>query len=225
MIICLVPARSGSKRIRNKNIQKVGKYPLIYWSLKTIFGSKIFDKIFVSTNSIKILKLSKKYGAEAPFIRPKNLSNDYATDKDVINHFLGYLKKKNIKISILCYFYPTSILITKKILIASYNKFLKNRNKSLIAATRYSAPIEIAMLKKGRLLNFINSKHSKKRTQDMKKAYHDAGQFYWHNIKNYKIIKSKKFNFYYLDRSSTVDLDTKEDLDLLKILFKSKIGL
>ena len=73
------------------------------------------------------------------------------------------------------------------------------------------------------LVEFLNFKYSKKRTQDMKKYYHDAGQFYWFKVKDYKIIKNKKFNYFYLDKKMSVDVDTKEDLEILKILHKNKI--
>ena len=69
--ICIIPARGGSKRIKNKNIKNFFGKPLIYYSIKAAIKSNIFDKIIVSTDSKKIASIVKKYGAEVPFLRSK----------------------------------------------------------------------------------------------------------------------------------------------------------
>tara|TARA_A100000164_G_C21917939_1_gene779180 strand:- start:1175 stop:1861 length:687 start_codon:yes stop_codon:yes gene_type:complete len=223
MNVCLIPARSGSKRIKNKNILKINNKPIINWTIQTARNSNIFDRICVSTDSLKISNIVKKVGVKVPFLRPKKYATDKSTDEDVINHFLKYAKKEKIQLHSICYFYPTSILITEKILIKSFKKFKKSKANYLLSICSYSAPLDIALKLKGEsLVEFLNSKDSKKRTQDMKKYYHDAGQFYWFKVKDYKIIKDKQFNYFYLDKKMSVDVDSKEDLEMLKILYKNK---
>ena len=223
MNVCLIPARSGSKRIKNKNILKINNKPIINWTIQTAKNSNIFERICVSTDSLKISNIVKKMGAKVPFLRPKKYATDKSTDEDVINHFLKYAKKEKIQLHSICYFYPTSILITEKILIKSFKKFKKSKANYLLSICSYSAPLDIALKLKGEsLVEFLNSKDSKKRTQDMKKYYHDAGQFYWFKVKDYKIIKNKQFNYFYLDKKMSVDVDSKEDLEMLKILYKNK---
>ena len=223
MNVCLIPARSGSKRIKNKNILKINNKPIINWTIQTARNSNIFDRICVSTDSLKISNIVKKVGAKVPFLRPKKYATDKSTDEDVIKHFLKYAKKEKIQLHSICYFYPTSILITEKILIKSFKKFKKSKANYLLSICSYSAPLDIALKLKGEsLVEFLNSKDSKKRTQDMKKYYHDAGQFYWFKVKDYKIIKNKQFNYFYLDKKMSVDVDSKEDLEMLKILYKNK---
>ena len=80
MTICIIPARKGSKRIKNKNIIKLNNIPLIGHVIKTALKSKIFSKVIVSTDSKKIQSIAKKYGADVPFIRSKKLSNDFTRD-------------------------------------------------------------------------------------------------------------------------------------------------
>ncbi len=224
MNVCLIPARSGSKRIKNKNILKIDNKPIINWTIQTAKNSNIFDVIYVSTDSRKISNIVKKVGAKVPFLRPKRYSSEKSTDEDVMSHFLRYAKKEKIQLYSICYFYPTSILITEKILIKSFKKFKESKANYLLSICSYSAPLDIAMKPKEEgLVEFLNFKDSKKRTQDMKKYYHDAGQFYWFKVKDYKIIKNKKFNYFYLDKKMSVDVDTKEDLEMLKILHKNKI--
>lgn len=88
MDIAIIPARSGSKRIKNKNIRSFKKKPLIYYSIKAAQKSKLFKDIFVSTDCKKIAKIAQKYGAKVPFLRPKKLSDDFTSTQSVIRHFL-----------------------------------------------------------------------------------------------------------------------------------------
>ena len=102
MKICLIPARSGSKRIKNKNLTNLDGKPIIFYSIDVAINSKIFDKVIVTTDSEKIAKTARMFGAETPFIRPKKISNDTATYLDVLYHFVDFSKKNTIKIEFLC---------------------------------------------------------------------------------------------------------------------------
>ena len=95
MKICLIPARGGSRRIKNKNIKNFFGKEIIYYSINKAFRSKLFDKIIVSTDSKKIANIAKSYGAET-FIRAKNLCDDFATDLDVIKNFVNQFSSKTI---------------------------------------------------------------------------------------------------------------------------------
>ena len=95
-IVAIIPARSGSKSIKNKNILMYKNKPLIYHSIKIALRSKLVDRVIVSTDSKKYAKLSKKIGAEVPFLRPKKYSKDSSNDSEWINHAINYLIKKEI---------------------------------------------------------------------------------------------------------------------------------
>ena len=88
--ICLIPARGGSKRIPRKNIKLFNGKPLISWSIECALKSNLFSRIFVSTDDYEIARIAKNCGAEIPFIRPLNLSDDFAKDLDVIDHFIKW---------------------------------------------------------------------------------------------------------------------------------------
>ena len=96
MNIAIIPARSGSKRITNKNIKKFKGLPIIGWPIKAAKKSKLFDKIIVSTDSKRISRISKKFKIEVPFLRPKNISNDNSKDITFFNHFLNFRTKQNL---------------------------------------------------------------------------------------------------------------------------------
>ena len=115
--ICLIPARAGSKRIKNKNIKKFFGKPLLERVIENAKKSKLFNSIYVSTDSLLIKKLATRCGAIVPYIRSKKLSNNHAIIKSVIDDFISKVivnKKENINIFIL---YPTSIFVDKKMII------------------------------------------------------------------------------------------------------------
>ena len=114
--ICLIPARGGSKRIPRKNIKIFFGKPLIAWSIEVAKKSSIFDEVFVSTDDIEIADIAKSYGAVVPFLRPKNLSDDYAIDKQVIEHFINWMSDNKMNPDVLCYLYATAPFITEKVL-------------------------------------------------------------------------------------------------------------
>jgi len=92
--ICIIPARGGSKGVPKKNIISIGKKPLIAYTIESTIKSKIFSHVFVSTEDKEIAKISKKFGAEVPFLRPKKLSNDIVHVDDVLVHAVRKLQEK-----------------------------------------------------------------------------------------------------------------------------------
>ncbi|MDC0031792.1 acylneuraminate cytidylyltransferase family protein [Candidatus Pelagibacter sp.] len=134
-IIAIIPARSGSKRLPNKNIKTFNGYPLLYWSIAAAKKVKIIDEIYVSTDSLKIQKIATKYGALVPFLRPKKYSTDNSTSEKLILHLL-----KNLKYSIdyLILLQPTSPLRNYKDIETSLKISIKKRIKSLVSVTSLS---------------------------------------------------------------------------------------
>ena len=222
-IVALIPARSGSKRLKNKNIINFFGKPIISYPIKTAIKSKLFNKIIISTDSKKIAQISKKYGAEVPFIRPKKISDDHATDYDVIEHFLNYAKKQNLKIRFLCYVYPANPLLKIATLKKCKKLLLNTKSRKIITVGKFSYPIQRALAKNvlGNIY-FREKINKKKRSQDLASYYHDAGQCYWFNLKKInnirdidaktKAIELKKFEF--------LDVDTKDDFSILKKIYK-----
>ena len=128
MNVAIVPARGGSKRVKNKNIINIGGKPMIHHTIKTLIKSKIFDEVIVTSDSKKIQTISKKAGAKIYFTRPKNLSNDHVGTFEVINHTINFLKNKLGKNpEYVCCVYPTSVLIDKNDIISSHNKIQEGK--------------------------------------------------------------------------------------------------
>lgn len=132
-VLAIIPARKGSKGIKNKNIQLLNGHPLIAYSICAAVKSKNINKIICSTDSKKIAKIARKYGAETPFIRPKKYAADFSSDLEVFKHCLNWLKKnENYTPDFIVHLRPTSpirflkdiskgleIIYKKKILIQS----------------------------------------------------------------------------------------------------------
>jgi CMP-N,N'-diacetyllegionaminic acid synthase len=91
-IIALIPARSGSKRVKNKNIKELNGHPLLAYTISSALKSEIFSQVFVSTESKEVAEIAIKYGAEIPFLRPSKFSEDKSSDIEWVYHFLSKLK-------------------------------------------------------------------------------------------------------------------------------------
>ena len=214
MKICLIPARSGSKRIKNKNIKLFFGKPMIAFAIENAKKTKLFDKIIVSTDSKKIAKISSRYGAEIPFFRPKKLADDKTVDKTVINHFLKNFKQR---ISYLCYLYPNSPLLKTSTIVKSFNQISKKNYQQLITICKNkSDPNRVFKLEKNNVVKIL-----KKRKKYSKKSnfFNDAGQCYWFNLN--KNVKKKILGFP-ISKYEGIDINTYEDLKLVKILYSKK---
>ena len=219
--ICLIPARGGSKRVKNKNIKKFLGKPLLERVIKTAKKSNLFDKIYVSTDSILIKKLAIKCGAFVPYIRSKELSNDSANLKSVVDDFLNkvILSQKTHKMNLFV-LYPTSIFVDKK-LIMKCNKMLK-KTEYVTTIKKFPHPIQRALKYYKKKLKPINLKHKLMRTQDLEEYYYNAGQIDCFKIDAW--LKKKMFHkmyakFVLLNDFDSIDIDTPDDLKLAYKLF------
>lgn len=110
-IVALVPARSGSKGIKDKNILLLNNHPLISYSITVVKQSKMISDVYVSTNSEKYSKIALSYGALVPSLRPKDISLDSSLDKEFFMHFIGWYKKNRKKVpDLIVHLRPTTPL-------------------------------------------------------------------------------------------------------------------
>ena len=109
--IAIIPARGGSKRVKNKNIIDFHGKPIIFYVLKTLQEAKIFDKIHVSTDSFEIKKVVEGFGFEVEFMRPDNLSDDLVGIIPVLEWVLNEYKLRGLKFDNICCALPTAPLI------------------------------------------------------------------------------------------------------------------
>ena len=217
--VCLIPARGGSKRIPRKNIKLFFGKPLISWSIETAISSGIFDEVYVSTDDEEIANIAKNYGANIPFVRPENLSNDFAIDKDVIQHFIEWMESKKLFPDTLCYLYATAPFINKKTILG-VQKLLNDSGAGLAhTVTSYDYPVLKALKEdKNGQLEFMWKEFANTRSQDLPELIHDAGQCYFYNLKKFR-DKEYRTVGYKIPRTQAQDIDTLEDFKQAEILF------
>ena len=220
--ICLIPARGGSKRIKNKNIIKFFGKPLLERVIENTKKSKLFENIYVSTDSVLIKRLATKCGAIVPYIRSKKLSNDQAIIKSVIDDFINkvILNKKKQKINIFV-LYPTSIFVDKKLIIKC-SKMLK-KTEYVTTVKKFPHPIQRALKYNKKKLEPLDLKKKLMRTQDLPEYYYNSGQIDCFKLDAWlkkKIFHRMNAKFIILEDIESIDIDTPSDLKLAYKIFK-----
>jgi N-acylneuraminate cytidylyltransferase len=222
-IVCVIPARGGSKRIPKKNIKDFFGKPLIAYSIKVAQESNLFDKIIVSTDCKQISNIALKYGAEVQ-MRPDELSDDFTGTGDVVEYVIKTLEKDGMKIDYVCTLYATAPLLQKEYLIKGF-EVLKNNPKAKRAFSVTSMPFPIQRTFKinenGRCEMFT-PEHFYTRSQDLDEAYQDAGQFYWENqnVNSNEIPFGKDSIPIILPRHLVQDIDTLEDWKRAELMYQ-----
>jgi len=224
-IVAIIPARSGSKRIPKKNIKEFNGKPIIAYSIESAINSKVFDRVIVSTDCEEISKTAKAYGADAPFLRPKNLSNDYAETIPVIAHAIDWISNNYENVDICCCIYPTAPLLDSNTIVDSFNYFIETRPSGfLFSATKYSYPIQRSFrLNESGFVKMLEPENYHKRSQDLANTYHDAGQFYWGFAQSFlsgKILFSEDSRIFEINNIKSQDIDNLDDWNLAKIKHK-----
>ena len=130
-LVALKPARSGSVRLKNKNVLNLGGKPLIGHAINYAKKSKLFDKIILSTDSKKYATLGKQCGAEVPFLRPLKFSTSKSPDYEWVSYTLTRLEKLGFKFSHFFILRPTSPFRTEKTILKAWKKFRQNNAESL----------------------------------------------------------------------------------------------
>ena len=221
MRIAIIPARSGSKRIKLKNIKKFIDEPIIVKTIKNIKKMRIFNKIYVSTESKKITQVIKHIKDINIIKRPKKLSDDLTGTRDVIVHAIKEISKE-FELKEVCCIYPTSIFIKKKNLIDAKN-LLKKNNYVFAASIVNKSFLRSFYFDKKKKLNLFNKKNYYSRTQDLLNLYYDIGQFYIAYKETWlkkKIIFDKNSKFIEIPKNTAYDIDDSSDWKFAENIYK-----
>ena len=230
-VVAIIPARGGSKRIPNKNIKLFTGQPIISYSIRVAQETGLFDRVIVSTDSPEIADIAREYGAEAPFLRPAELANDFAGTAEVVCHAIAWLEQEGMQPEFICCVYATAPFIQASHLKQGYDKLVSTDANSVFSVTTYPYPIyrSLKITEKGGI-EMIWPEYENIRSQDLSEAYHDAGQFYWANTNKFlkgKSLFAKDSLPVVLPRYLVQDIDTAEDWETAERLFsvmKAKTG-
>lgn len=224
MKLAVIPARGGSKRIPRKNIREFCGKPIIAYSIEAARKSNCFDRIIVSTDDAEIATVAREWGAETPFVRPEELSNDFAGTIPVIKHAIEWYINNEIQPDMVCCIYATAPFVTPQDLQRGLDTLLSSASEYAFTVTSYPFPIQraVKITPSGRLAMF-QPEHFKTRSQDMEKAFHDAGQFYWGRSEAFLRelpLFSEDAAPVLLPRHRVQDIDTPEDWHRAELMYK-----
>jgi pseudaminic acid cytidylyltransferase len=180
--VAIIPARGGSKRIDKKNIRNFCGKPIIAYSIEAAINSGMFDRVIVSTDDEDIAKISKKYGAEIPFMRPAVLADDYTGTSDVVAHAIKSLEAEGEDVGYVCCIYATAPFLQKEFIQRGLEQLKKTDNKNYaFSVCKFNYPVQRSFTIEGveQNVTLIEPKSIGARSQDLPEVFHDAGQFYW----------------------------------------------
>ena len=231
-IVCVIPARSGSKGIADKNILNLGGHPLMAWSITTAKQSKVINRIIVSTDSKKYQKIGLKYGAEVPFLRPANISKDDSTDLEFFKHVLDFLKKDSYSPDLFVHLRPTTPLRDSLVVDKAIKNFDKEKYTSLRSVHKLNTPIHKTFkIENNQLVSFVEGDKSIDKFNEPRQKFIESYQ-----ANGYVDIVNPNFiiqtNLLHGDKCKafiterTYDIDEENDFkDLEYIVMKEKLTL
>ena len=230
--VALIPARSRSKRIKNKNILKLNGHALLAYAIRTAINCKLFDKVVCVTDSKKYAKIAKKYGAEVPLLRPKNISHEKSPDIEWVTWIMKILNRKD-KYDIFSILRPTSPLRTVKTIKGAWNKFIKNTKYDSLRAVEKCKqhPGKMWIVKKNLMKPLLNN--NKEKIPYHSRQYIDLPEIFvqnasleiaWTKILNKKnpSIAGNKIIPFITKGKEGFDINNKEDLILIKEFIKKR---
>ena len=222
--LAIIPARSGSKGLKSKNTLFFNNKPLIYWTIKAALKSKMIDKIILTTDDEKILKMQNQYSDKKIFFhrRPRNL----ATNQSAIYYTIKYcLEKYSMNYDKFLLLQPTSPLRNYKHVNEAINLFIRNKAKSCVSISKIKkAKDNFYKISKDKKLVF-NKRNIKTVNRQLLEEYYEInGAIYISYIKEYlknKSFKSYKTISYCMDQKFAYDIDNKIDFKIAEFIFKN----
>ncbi len=225
MKLAVIPARGGSKRIPRKNIRVFCGKPMIAWSIEAALKSGCFDRVIVSTDDQEIAETSRLYGAEVPFIRPAELSDDHTGTVPVIAHAISSLSQAGNMPTTVCCLYATAPFVRAEDLKRGLSLLDTTDCDYAFSVTTYAFPIQRALrIDDCGKTQMFYPEHVNARSQDLADACHDAGQFYWGHAATWlagTAILSAKAAPVMLPRYRVQDIDTPEDWVRAELMFSA----
>jgi pseudaminic acid cytidylyltransferase len=224
MKLAIIPARGGSKRIPRKNIKLFSGKPMIAWPIEAAQDSNCFDRIIVSTDDAEIADVARAHGAEVPFIRPPELSDDHTGTIPVVAHAVRWMAQQVGPVELACCMYATAPFLQGKDLRQGLDVLQRSGAKYAFSVTSYAFPIQRAIrIRADERVEMLTPEHCNTRSQDLEEVFHDAAQFYWGLTSawlNHLPIFGHDSVPIILRRERVQDIDTSEDWAMAELKFR-----
>jgi len=226
--IAVIPARGGSKRIPRKNIRMFCGKPIIAYSISAALETGLFDQIVVSTDDDEIASVAREFGATTPFVRPKEIADDFTGTNAVVKHAVGWFAERNHDVTHACCIYATAPLIQPRFLKEAFDALAGSDAAFAFSVTGYAFPIQRALrLAADGRVDALYPEHRLTRSQDLEPVYHDAGQFYWGTARAFlddMPLFSPRSIGVVLPRLLVQDIDTPEDWEQAEFMYRAVNG-
>lgn len=225
MNIVVIPARGGSKRIPLKNIKPFYGKPMIAWSIEAAKACGLFEHIIVSTDDADIARIAVQYGAEVPFERPAELSDDFTGTGAVVKHALEWCIANIGPVDFVCTLYATAPFIKPQDIINGFELLKGGDCQMTFTVTSFPFPIQRAVkIASNGSVSMFQPENFFARSQDLESAYHDAGQLYWATTK--AVLQdlsafSEVSKAQILPRYKVQDIDSQEDWVRAELMYKA----
>lgn len=225
-VLAIIPARSGSKGLKDKNIKELNGKPLIAYTIEAALKSGVFEDVVVSTDSEKYKKISEEYGAWVPFLRSSNLSRDNTSTNDVIEDILLKLKSIDKQYDSLMILQPTSPLRDEEDIKNSIKLFYDKKAKSVVSMCECDhSPLLTKALDGNMRLDGFLSNLKKNRRQDFERFYRLNGAIYLIKVNyffKYKDFYKKDSYAFIMNKLKSIDIDDIYDFKYAEFLIKQQ---
>jgi N-acylneuraminate cytidylyltransferase len=220
--VAIITARGRSKRIPRKNIREFRGRPIIAYSIEAALQSQLFDEVMVSTDDEEIAAVAEKYGAQVPFRRSAETSDDYATTAEVLREVLEQYHENGRTFDYACCIYPTAPFVTAEKLKQAYARLRESGAEVVLPVARFSFPIWRAFQMDGNRLSYIWPEHAPKRSQDLPQAFQDAGQFYFFRpsiLERSALMVTGNSVGIEIDEREVQDIDNEQDWQIAELKY------
>ena len=226
-VLCIIPARGGSKGLPGKNIKKLMGKPLIAYSIEQANRSRYIDKVIVSTENGTIADISRRYGAGVPFMRPKKLATDKSTVIDVLLHAMDYMEKKEeFKFDIVVLLHATAPLRSVEDIDNAIKLLVEKKTENVFSVTpSYRNPyFNMVEITKGGLVKLVKKGNFATRQSAPQVFDMNASIYVWRKdmLKTKKSVFLKKSRIYVMPRERSVDIDDHLDFKIAEMMLKGK---
>ena len=229
--LAIIPARGGSKGLPRKNIKPLLGKPLIAWTIEQALNSKYIDKVVVSTDDEEIAEISKEYGAEVPFLRPKELARDDSPTIDAIMHAINWFEERGEFFDILVLLEPTSPLRKRNDIDNALELLINNIETAdaivSVGEVHLENPYIMKKIENGYVKPFIEIDKDFYQRQQLPKVYFPYGVIYASKIetlKKYKTFYQERTIPYFIERWQNYEIDDIYDFICIESILRYKLN-
>lgn len=222
--IAIITARGGSKRIPRKNIRPFLGKPIMAYAIEAALESVLFDEVMVSTDDPEIADIAQQYGATVPFLRSAATSDDFATTNDVLLEVFDQYAQQGKTFTHGCCLYPTAPFVSGELLRQAFAELTDKQLDTTYPIQAFGFPIQRAVgLDASGRVRWFQPEHQFTRSQDLEKAYHDTGQFYFFDIaaflRNRRLVSDNAGGIV-ISEMQAHDIDTEEDWQVAEFKYQ-----